>query len=250
MLYIDIDYKLQLIDNIYIIERSYQNYVITLRGVCILNKIFREPINSITHWIGAILAIFALIAMLVKGISKDISTIGLVSIIIFGASMILLYSISATYHSVISTDKVINAFRRLDHSMIFLLIAGSYAPFCLIGLGNKIGKIFFGIMIGVAVAGVIFKMCWFNCPRWLQTALYIAMGWSAVFVIKPLSMSISIEPIVWLIVGGVLYTIGGVLYGLKPKKLQFGMFGFHEIFHIFIILGSLSHFISVYPYLL
>ena len=215
-----------------------------------LNKFFREPINSITHWIGAILAVFALIAMLIKGITNDISTIGLVSVIIFGSSMILLYTVSATYHSVISTDKVITAFRRLDHSMIFILIAGSYAPFCLIGLGNKTGKIFFTVMIFVAIAGVVFKMCWFNCPRWLQTALYIAMGWSAVFVIKPLSQSLSLAPILWLVVGGVLYTIGGVLYGLKPKKLQFGMFGFHEIFHIFIILGSLSHFISVYVYLL
>jgi len=215
-----------------------------------LNKYFREPINSITHWIGAILAVFALIAMLIKGFSNDISTLGLVSVIIFGASMILLYSVSATYHAVISTDKVIKGFRRLDHSMIFILIAGSYAPFCLIGLGNRVGKIFFAVMVGVAIAGVIFKMCWFNCPRWLQTALYIAMGWSALFVIKPLSMALSPAPIIWLAIGGILYTIGGVLYGLKPKKLQFGLFGFHEIFHIFIILGSLSHFISVYFYLI
>ena len=215
-----------------------------------MNKYFREPINSITHWIGAILAVFALIAMLIKGFSNDISTLGLVSVIIFGASMILLYSVSATYHAVISTDKVIKGFRRLDHSMIFILIAGSYAPFCLIGLGNRVGKIFFAVMVGVAIAGVIFKMCWFNCPRWLQTALYIAMGWSALFVIKPLSMALSPAPIIWLAIGGILYTIGGVLYGLKPKKLQFGLFGFHEIFHIFIILGSLSHFISVYFYLI
>ncbi|MGL5085763.1 MAG: PAQR family membrane homeostasis protein TrhA [Clostridium sp.] len=215
-----------------------------------MNKFLREPINSITHWIGAILAVFALIAMLIKGVTNDISTKGLVSIIIFGASMILLYSVSATYHSVISSDKVIKGFRRLDHSMIFILIAGSYAPFCLIGLGNKTGTIFFSVMIGVAIAGVIFKMCWFDCPRWLQTALYIAMGWSAIFVIKPLSESLSIAPVIWLAVGGIFYTIGGVLYGLKPKKFQFGAFGFHEIFHIFIILGSLSHFISVYVYLI
>lgn len=232
-----------------IVKRSYLNYMVTL-GVLILNKYFREPINSITHWIGAILAVFALIAMLIKGFTNNISTIGLVSVIIFGTSMILLYSVSATYHSVISTDKVIKGFRRLDHSMIFILIAGSYAPFCLIGLGNRTGYIFFAVMIFVAIAGVVFKMCWFDCPRWLQTALYIIMGWSAVFVIKPLSLALSTAPIVWLVVGGVLYTVGGVLYGLKPKKFQFGPFGFHEIFHIFIILGSLSHFVCVYAYLL
>ncbi|MBB6623783.1 hemolysin III family protein [Clostridium gasigenes] len=215
-----------------------------------MNKFFREPVNSITHLIGAILAVFALVVMLIKGISNDVSTKGLVSVIIFGVSMILLYTVSATYHSVISTDKVIKGFRRLDHSMIFILIAGSYAPFCLIGLGNRTGNIFFTVMVCVAIAGVIFKMCWFDCPRWLQTALYIAMGWSAVFVIKPLSLALSPAPVIWLVVGGVLYTIGGVLYGLKPKKLQFGAFGFHEIFHIFIILGSLSHFICVYTYFL
>ncbi|MEG2869424.1 MAG: hemolysin III family protein [Terrisporobacter sp.] len=215
-----------------------------------MNKYFREPINSITHWIGAILAAFALIVMLIKGFSNDISTIGLVSVIIFGASMILLYSVSATYHSVISTDKVIKGFRRLDHSMIFILIAGSYAPFCLLGLGNRTGNIFFAVMVIVAIAGVIFKMCWFDCPRWLQTALYIAMGWSAIFVIKPLAAALSSAPVIWLVIGGLLYTVGGVLYGLKPKKLKFGAFGFHEIFHIFIILGSLSHFICVYAYLI
>ena len=243
------DYMFLLVDNVNIIKYSYHNYMIALRGVN-LNKFFREPINSITHWIGAILAVFALIVMLTKGIPNDISTKGLVSIIIFGTSMILLYSVSATYHSVISTDKVIKGFRRLDHSMIFILIAGSYAPFCLLGLDNKTGTVFFTVMVVVSIAGVIFKMCWFDCPRWLQTALYIAMGWSAIFVIKPLFLALSPAPVIWLIIGGLFYTIGGVLYGLKPKKFHFGAFGFHEIFHIFIILGSLSHFISVYVYLI
>lgn len=215
-----------------------------------MDKYFREPMNSLTHFMGAILAIVALIAMIIKGVSVNISTIGLVSVIIFGVSMILLYTVSATYHAVISTDKIIKAFRRLDHSMIFILIAGSYAPFCLIALDGTMGKVFFTIMILVALGGIIFKMCWFNCPRWLQTSLYIIMGWSALFVIKPLSHTLTPVPMMLLVLGGVFYTIGGIIYGIKPKKLQIGSFGFHEIFHIFILLGSLSHFICVYTYLL
>ncbi|MBX7336896.1 hemolysin III family protein [Clostridium chauvoei] len=215
-----------------------------------MDKHLREPINSLTHWVGAILSIFALIAMLIKGVTNNLSNLQILSIVIFGISLILLYSVSATYHSVISSDDIILKLRKLDHSTIFILIAGSYAPFCLIGLGGKLGVSFFLVMILIAILGVIFKLCWFNCPRWLQTALYIGMGWSAIFVIKPLSQVMAPESIFWLVLGGILYTLGGILYALKPKKLQLGAFGFHEIFHIFILLGSLSHFISVFSYLL
>ena len=216
----------------------------------ILEKYLREPVNSLTHLIGAILSLFALIAMLVKGVVNDVSSVAIVSVVIFGISLILLYSISATYHGVITSDKIIFRLRKLDHSMIFILIAGSYAPFCLIALGGSKGTIFFATIASIAVAGILFRMLWFDCPRWLQTALYIGLGWAAIFMIKPLSAVLSPVSLFLLILGGVLYTVGGVIYGLKPKKLQFGKFGFHEIFHIFIILGSLCHFICVFLYLL
>lgn len=216
----------------------------------IMEKYFREPINSLTHWVGAILSVFALIAMLTKGIVNGVSGVAIASIIIFGISLILLYSVSATYHGVITSDKLILRLRKLDHSMIFVLIAGSYAPFTLIALGGSKGTIFFATIASIAIAGIIFKMIWFNCPRWLQTALYIGLGWAAAFMIKPLSEVLNPFSLFLLVLGGVLYTIGGVIYGLKPKKLQLGKFGFHEIFHIFIILGSLSHFICVFLYIL
>lgn len=215
-----------------------------------MEKYLREPVNSLTHLIGAILSLFALIAMLVKGVVNDVSSVAIVSVVIFGISLILLYSISATYHGVITSDKIINRLRKLDHSMIFILIAGSYAPFCLIALGGSKGTIFFATIASIAVAGILFRMLWFDCPRWLQTALYIGLGWAAIFMIKPLSAVLSPVSLFLLVLGGVLYTIGGVIYGLKPKKLQLGKFGFHEIFHIFIILGSLCHFICVFLYLL
>jgi hemolysin III len=213
------------------------------------NKL-REPINSITHFAGAGLSILALIAMLIKVIINDGSSIAIISVTIFGISLILLYTISATYHGVISTEKVIFNLKRLDHSMIFILIAGSYAPFCLLAIGGSFGTTMFTIMMSIAAFGIIFKLCWFNCPRWLQTSMYIAMGWSAVFMLKPLSAVLPLTSIFWLVLGGILYTIGGVIYGAKPKKLKIKNFGFHEIFHIFILLGSLSHFICVFTYIL
>lgn len=188
--------------------------------------------------------------MLVKGFINNSSTVTIASVIIFGISLILLYTVSATYHGVITSDKVIFRLRKLDHSMIFILIAGSYAPFSLIALGGSRGTIFFTIIASIAISGILFRMLWFNCPRWLQTALYIGLGWAAIFMIKPLSQVLSPISLFLLVLGGVLYTVGGVIYGLKPKKLQLGKFGFHEIFHIFIILGSLCHFICVFIYLI
>lgn len=213
------------------------------------NKL-REPINSITHFAGAGLSILALIAMLIKVIINDGSAVAITSVTIFGISLILLYSISATYHGVISTEKVILNLKKLDHSMIFILIAGSYAPFCLLAIKGSFGITMFIVMMSIAVFGIIFKLCWFDCPRWLQTSMYIAMGWSAVFMIKPLASVLPLTSIFWLVLGGVLYTIGGVIYGAKPKKLKIGSFKFHEIFHIFILLGSLSHFICVFTYII
>lgn len=213
-------------------------------------KKLREPINSITHLSGAILSLIALFAMLIKCFTTDASNTAIASITIFGISLILLYAVSGIYHGIISTDKIINFFQKLDHSMIFILIAGSYAPFCLIALGGTLGRNMFLVMISIAIAGIVFKLCWFNAPRWLQTALYIAMGWSAIFVIKPLSAALPPISILLLVLGGIFYTIGGVIYATKSKKIKIGNFGFHEIFHVFILLGSLTHFICVFTYLL
>ena len=213
-------------------------------------KKFREPINSITHLTGALLSLVALIAMLIKAMSNGASTVTIISVAIFGISLILLYTTSGTYHGIISTEKVISIFQKLDHSMIFVLIAGSYAPFCLVSLGGKFGFTMFTIMISIAILGIIFKLCWFNCPSWVNSAMYIGMGWAALFMLKPLSAILPSISLFLLILGGVLYTIGGVIYALKPNTLKIGNWGNHEIFHIFILLGSLSHFICVFTYVI
>ena len=188
--------------------------------------------------------------MLIKAMSNGASTVTIISVAIFGISLILLYTTSGTYHGIISTEKVISIFQKLDHSMIFVLIAGSYAPFCLVSLGGKFGFTMFTIMISIAIFGIIFKLCWFNCPSWVNSAMYIGMGWAALFMLKPLSAILPSISLFLLILGGVLYTIGGVIYALKPNTLKIGNWGNHEIFHIFILLGSLSHFICVFTYVI
>lgn len=213
-------------------------------------KYIREPINGLTHLCGAILSFVALLAMVIKASLTTESALAIGAVIAFGVSMMLLYSASATYHMVIAKDKVIAFLRKLDHSMIFILIAGTYTPFCLISLNGVTGWVLFSIITFVALCGVLFKMIWFNCPRWLSTMIYIVMGWMVIFVASPLSEVLSSTGLFLLVLGGVLYTVGGIIYGAKPSFLKSHYMGFHEIFHIFIMLGSTVHFLCVYMYVL
>lgn len=215
-----------------------------------MHNYIREPMNGFTHLAGAILAFIGLLAMVIRASIVIGTPLAIFSVIVFGVSMMLLYASSATYHMVIARAEVIAWLRKLDHSMIFVLIAGTYTPYCLITLRGPIGWSLFAVIWITAVSGVLFKMIWFHCPRWLSTALYIIMGWMIIFVAAPLNSSIETTGLVLLITGGVIYTIGGVIYGTKPKWLESKYLGFHEIFHIFILFGSLAHFISVYFYVL
>ena len=210
----------------------------------------REPINGFTHLGGAILSFAGLLALVIKTTLTSPTIVDITAVIIFGISLVLLYSASATYHLVVASDKVISFLRKVDHSMIFILIAGSYTPFCLIALNGIEGWITFGIVSGIASCGVVFKMVWFNCPRWLSTSVYIGMGWISVFIVIPLYKSIALGGILLLLAGGISYTIGAIIYGLKPKALKFKNLGFHEIFHIFILIGSLCKYIAVFKYVI
>lgn len=210
---------------------------------------YREPVNGFTHLFGAIASVVALIAMGEKVVVSGEGTLALIGVAVFGLSLILLYTASSIYHLTITTDKILFFLRRLDHSMIFILIAGTYTPIALIALD---GTWRLGLLISIwvlALIGVFFKMFWFNAPRWISTVAYIFMGWIAVLFFYPLSKTIPIEGFFWLILGGVLYTVGAIIYGLKKPNISVN-FGFHEIFHVFILLGSLCHFILVFSYLL
>lgn len=215
-----------------------------------MNRYIREPINGLTHLAGAFLAAIGLVLMVIKGISAQVSTISLVSLIIFGVSMILLYSASATYHMVIGSDQLIAWLRRLDHSMIYILIAGTYTPFCIISLNGTLGWTILGIIWLIAISGILFKLIWFHSPRWLSTALYILMGWLIIFAIVPLSANLATNGLILLIAGGIIYTLGGIIYATKPKWLESKYLGFHEVFHLFILTGSFTHFLAVYSYLI
>ncbi|RKQ35518.1 PAQR family membrane homeostasis protein TrhA [Oceanobacillus halophilus] len=215
-----------------------------------MNTYIREPINAWTHFIGAILALIGLVALIVKAAATTNSILVISAVIIFGVSMILLYSASATYHMVIARDRVIAFLRKIDHSMIFVLIAGTYTPFCLISLQGTLGWVLFFVVNGLALLGVSFKLTWFHSPRWISTAIYLGMGWLVIFFTGELAPVLGAGGMTFLILGGAFYTIGGVIYGFKPKFLQFQKWGFHEIFHIFIMFGSLFHFICIYAYVL
>lgn len=216
-----------------------------------MHTVVREPFNALSHLAGAVLSLAALLAMTIKAASQQAPPLHLTSVILFGLALIALYTASTVYHAVIARPETIAFLRKLDHSMIFTLIAGSYAPFCLIALEGPLGWTLFGFVAFLGLSGIFFKMIWFHSPRWLSTAIYIAMGWIIVFAVVPLADQLSTAGLSLLIGGGLLYTIGGIIYGLKPPFMQKVLrLGFHEVFHLFILAGSLCHFLSVYFYVL
>lgn len=212
-----------------------------------MKKIFREPASGFSHLLGALLSVAALIALLHVSITNK-NVWEIVSFSIFGVSMILLYSASATYHLVNSSEKVILILQKIDHSMIFVLIAGTYTPICLTLLRGPTGFTLLTVIWSCAFAGIIMKIFFFNIPRWLYTSVYIVMGWIAVFIILPLYRAAGLPAISWLMAGGLLYTAGGVIYAIKRPNIIPSWLGFHEIFHIFVILGSASHFIMIFKF--
>lgn len=210
----------------------------------------REPISSITHLIGGGLSILALVLLIVKQVlAPSINYNLFVSTIIFGASMILLYFTSGIYHAISAKkEKLVLYMRKLDHSMIYVLIAGSYSPFCLYVLPRKTGIPVFVILWLIAIVGILMKILWINMPRILSSALYIGMGWVAIFLIKDLYINLVGPAFFLLVLGGLLYTIGGVIYAIKRPNIK--NWNFHDIFHIFIMLGSLAHFLLVFLFLI
>ncbi len=208
----------------------------------------REPGSAITHFAGMLLATAASVPLLVKAGLDSVRC--LVAMGIFMASMILLYGASTVYHTVIASDKILKIFRKADHMMIFILIAGSYTPVCLIVLNGKTGYILLSIVWGVALIGIAIKSVWVYCPKWFSSILYIAMGWVCVAVFGTLLRMLPAQAFLWLLAGGIIYTIGGVIYALKLPLFNqhHKYFGSHEIFHLFVMAGSICHFIFMYRY--
>ena len=215
----------------------------------IMQITIREPGSAITHFIAMMMAVFATVPLLVKaGIQSGWENF--LAMAIFMGSMILLYGASATYHSVDLTGRSLRIFRKLDHMMIFVLIAGSYTPVCLIVLGGKLGYTLLALVWGIAAVGMLVKACWITCPKWFSSVIYIAMGWVCVLVFGPLLKTLSVPAFLWLLSGGIIYTVGGVIYALKLPlfNAKHKFFGSHDVFHLFVMGGSICHFIFMYLY--
>lgn len=210
----------------------------------------REPGSAITHFVAMVLAAGAAIPLLIK--AAEFGTLYIVAMFIFIITMILLYGASATYHSVNVPAAIIKIYRKIDHSMIFVMIAGSYTPVCLLVLEKKSGIPLLVTVWVFALVGIVVKFAWINCPKWFSSVIYIGMGWLCLFVFGPILDSIPRAAFGWLLAGGVIYTLGGIIYALKLPifNARHKNFGSHEIFHLFIMAGSFCHFIFMYQYVL
>jgi hemolysin III len=205
-------------------------------------KKLREPVNSLTHWIGAILALAGLVALLIVGWSTPAK---IISLLVYGLSLIGMFSASATYHMVRAKDKVLLILRKIDHSAIFLLIAGTYTPFCINAFDGfwKWGML--SIIWSLAAIGIIVKVFYINAPRWLNAGIYVMMGWMCVGASGQMLATLPAWVFIWLITGGVIYTLGAVVYSTKIFNFKPGVFGFHEVWHIFVMLAAAAHFVAV-----
>lgn len=205
----------------------------------------RDPISAISHYVGAALSVIAIIVVsLSRVFGFEVSTLNLVSTLIFAISMFLLYIASGIYHSVnLPTDKL-TKFRKMDHSMIYVLIAGSYTPFLLAMSNKKEGILLFILIWTLALIGVLLKIFYFNLPRAVGTLMYIGLGWMVIFFIGELSNILPPWGLALLVTGGLSYTIGGIIYIIK--KPSFKHVNFHDIFHFFILVGTATQFFAVY----
>lgn len=209
----------------------------------------RDPVSGLTHLFAALISIPGLV-ILVYYASVQATVWHIVSFSIFGASLILLYTASSLYHLLPISDRGINILRRIDHMMIYVLIAGTYTPICLIPLRGVWGWSILGSVWGISVAGIIMKGAWIRVPRWLSTVFYILTGWLVAIAFLPLLRTVPAQGVGWLVTGGILYSIGAIIYATKWPNISFRLFGFHEIFHVFVILGSLCHFWLMFRYIL
>ena len=209
----------------------------------------REPGSAITHYIGMMLSLFAAAPLLLKAeMSRTPSAIMAMGIFIL--AMILLYAASTVYHALNVREGVLKVFRKLDHMMIFVLIAGTYTPVCMLVLDGATGMILLTVIWGIALVGILLKVLWIHCPKWFSSIIYIAMGWVCILAFSKIVKALPSAAFGWLLTGGVIYTVGGVIYALKLPifNSKHQNFGSHEIFHLFVMGGSLCHYIMMYQF--
>jgi hemolysin III len=206
----------------------------------------REPVSGLTHLAGVLLSLVALIVLLVTAAGRVDQ---IVAFGIFGISLIALYAASALYHLLPLSPPGVARLRRLDHMTIFILIAGTYTPICVLALEGGWRAVLLGLVWTLALCGILLKLLWMDAPRWLSVGLYLAMGWLAVFAASAIFRAIPAGGIAWIIAGGLVYSAGALIYGLKRPNLVPGTFGFHELWHLFVLAGSACHFWVMFRYI-
>ena len=209
----------------------------------------REPVNTLTHLVGIILSFVGLVVMIVNAVMKH-NVVYLVGGIVFGLSMIALYSASTIYHGFNGKKEIILRLRKLDHAMIFVLIAGTYTPICLTALKGTLGNVLLIAVWALAIVGIVMKVLFIHMPRWLSAGMYLFLGWISIIFIYPLFKALPFNGFLWLVIGGLFYTVGSIFYATKSEKIKIGKFGFHEIFHLFILAGTFAHFILINNYIM
>ena len=209
----------------------------------------KDPGSAVTHFIGMLMAMFAAVPLLIKA-AREPDRIHLIALAIFIVSMILLYAASTTYHTLDLSERTNKILKKIDHMMIFILIAGTYTPICLITLKGPVGYGLLALVWGIAIVGIVIKGFWIYCPKWFSSVLYIAMGWVCVLAFTQIMNALPRAAFLWLLAGGIIYTIGGVIYALKLPifNSKHKNCGSHEIFHLFVMGGSFCHFIVMYAF--
>ncbi len=208
-------------------------------------KHLKDPFSGLSHLIGAILSLVGGLALVIPLYHRG-EMVKAYSFAAFGAGLILLYSASAAYHLAILNTKGNTILRRIDHMMIYILIAATYTPICLIALPRVWGWSLFGVIWAMALGGVILTLFVINKPRWATVAIYLVMGWMALLAFVPLLQAVPPTGIFWIVLGGAFYSLGAIVYARKQPDPYPGVFGFHEVWHLFVMAGSLCHYLAMF----
>lgn len=210
----------------------------------------REPVNALTHALGAFLGILGLVVLVVLAAGDPWRT---TSAVIYGLSLVVLFLASTLLHALRVPGAVERRLRIFDHAAIFALIAGTYTPITLVTLRDShatLGWTLFAVAWGFALVGIIFKVFWLGAPRWVSTGLYLVMGWLAVLALGPLVSALPPAGVAWLIAGGLTYTVGAVIYATKRPDPFPRVFGYHELWHLFVLGGSACQFVLIARFVL
>lgn len=211
-------------------------------------KKIKEPVSCLTHMAGALLAIPCTI-LLVRKAFLEATPLHVFSFIVFGLALFMLYTASTVYHMLPISEKASLVLKRIDHMMIFVLIAGTYTPVCLIPLHGAWGWSLLILVWAFAIAGILIKAFWIDAPRMLSTSIYLIMGWLVLIAFYPLVKSVPLGGVILLTLGGITYSLGAVVYAIKWPKFNFQFFGFHELFHLFVLGGSAFHIVFMFRYI-